>query len=438
MSGGEGAPAGAALPAGLPEGLRPTPDDALRRARLVAMQRVATGLLLVAAAAYALALWGAPRWPWLAWVRAFSEAAMVGGIADWFAVTALFRRPLGLPIPHTAIVPARKDRIGAALGNFVQRFFLAPEVIAGKLASLHPSARMGAWLAAPGNARRVAGQVAGALHGAAGALRDDDVRTLVERGVVARLRRVPAAPLLARVLELVTAGGRHHALLDDALRLGARLLAENETLIRDRIKEESPWWVPGKVEARLGDRIVSGVERTLTAVAADPAHPLRQRYDEAVARFTVALREDPAMGDRAEELKQELLGHPAVGEFARTVWADARERLAAYADRLADATDGDPDALERWLAALGERLQADTALAARLDGAIGRLAVAAVQQARGEVASLIAGTVASWDAEATSQKIELQVGRDLQFIRINGTLVGGLVGVLLHALRAGG
>jgi len=292
----------------IPEGLRPTPEDEQRRARLVAMQRVATAMLVAAGGAYAVALAWEPRHPWLAWVRAFAEAALVGGIADWFAVTALFRHPLGLPIPHTAIVPRRKERIGAALGNFVQRFFLAPDVVAGKLAGARPAARMGAWLAAPGNARRVARQVAGTLHGAAGALRDEDVQALVDRGVVDRLRRAPAAPLLARGVELFTAGGRHHALLDDALRLAARVLAENDALIRERIRAESPWWVPGKVEEKLGDRVVTAVERTLAAVAADPAHPLRQRYDEAVARFVASLREDPVTMARAETLARDLGG----------------------------------------------------------------------------------------------------------------------------------
>jgi uncharacterized membrane-anchored protein YjiN (DUF445 family) len=244
--------------------------------------------------------------------------------------------------------------------------------------------------------------------------------------------------LAARALELVTAGGRHHALLDDALRLAARLLTENDALIRERIRAESPWWVPGKVEEKLGDRVVTAVERTLAAVAADPAHPLRQRYDEAVARFVTSLREDPATMARAEALKGELLDHPAVAAFAHEVWQDAKGRLAAYAERVGAHTAEDPDALERWLAEAGARLAADPVLAARVDAVVGRLGVALVAQARGEVAALIASTVASWDAEATSRKIELQVGRDLQFIRINGTLVGGLVGVLLHALRAGG
>jgi uncharacterized membrane-anchored protein YjiN (DUF445 family) len=423
----------------MPEGLRLTPDDALRRARLVAMQRVATALLVAAALLYAVTLAWEARHPWLSWVRAFSEAAMVGGIADWFAVTALFRHPLGLRIPHTAIVPSRKDRIGAALGNFVQRFFLAPDVVTAKLAAAHPAQRLGAWLAVPANAHRVSGQLAAVLHRGAALLRDEDVQRVVDRGIMARLRGVPAAPLAARALELLTAGGRHHALLDDALRLLARLLEENDAVIRERIRAESPWWVPGRMEEKLGDRIVGGVERTLAAVAADPAHPLRQRYDEAVARFTASLREDPATMARAEQLKLELLAHPAVAAFAQELWGDAKARLAAYADRTADhaaaGPEGEPDAITRWLVALGERLQGDAALAATLDGGIARVVVAVVEQGRAEVAALIAGTVASWDAEATSRKIELQVGRDLQFIRINGTLVGGLVGVVLHALR---
>ena len=419
---------------GLPPALRITADDELKRERLVRMKRVATGLLVVSAALFVAARAFESRYPWLAWVRAFAEAAMVGGIADWFAVTALFRHPLGLPIPHTAIVPARKDRIGKALGNFVQRNFLQREVVADKLAAMRLGQRAAAWLAEPPNSRRLARHMASGLAGAVNVLRDEDVQQVVDRAVVARLRTLQVAPLLARGFGLLTAGGRHQALLDDALRLAARFVADNEELIRDRIKQESPWWVPGLVENRLHERIVSGVEGTLAAVAADPQHPLRARYDEAVQRFVESLRSSPDVIARAESLKLELLEHPSVGDFSREVWTDLKRRITRYAERLGDASEGEPEAIERWLTQLGRTMLDDPALTAKVDQWVSELVTYAVEQAREEVAQLIATTVAQWDADATSRKIELQIGRDLQFIRVNGTLVGGLVGVLLHAI----
>lgn len=421
-----------------PAALRVTPDDEIKRVRLVRMKRVATAMLVVVAIVFVVARFYEARHPWLGYIRAFAEAAMIGGIADWFAVTALFRHPMGIPIPHTAIVPARKDRIGTALGNFVQRNFLTRDVVAAKLAAMKLGERAATWLAQPENSRKLSRHVARGLTGAASVMRDEDVQQVVDQGIVSRLRTLKVAPIIARVFELLTAGGRHQVLLDDALRLAARFLDENDGMIRERVKAESPWWVPGAVESRLGDKIVSGVEKTLVAVAADPQHPLRHRYDEAVDRFVLSLRENPDVIARAEQIKLEMLAHPAVTEFSRTVWDDVKSRLANYADRLADDLESEPDQVERWLTGLGQKVLTDPELAAKLNGWLVELVTYAVEQAREEVAKLIATTVAAWDANATSRKIELQIGRDLQFIRINGTIVGGLVGVLLYVLSSGG
>ncbi len=417
-----------------PPALQITPDDELKRVRLVQMKRVATLMLVGVALVFVVTRWLESEYPWLGFVRAFAEAAMVGGIADWFAVTALFRHPLGIPIPHTAIVASRKDRIGAALGNFVQRNFLTREVVAGKIAAMHLGDRAAQWLAQPENSRRLARHAAHALSGAVGVLRDDEVQALVDRSIVSRLRRMQAAPLMARLFGLLTTGGRHQALLDDALRLAAKFLYENEAMIRERVKAESPWWVPGAVDSRVGDKIVSGVEKTLVAVAADPDHPLRQRYDEAVDRFIVSLRENPETIARFEQIKLDVLAHPGVADFSRDVWGDVKARIATYAERLADETAQEPDQLEQWLAGLGQKVLADPVLSAKVNGWIVEIVSYAVEQAREEVATLISATVAAWDADATSRKIELQIGRDLQFIRINGTIVGGLVGLALYSV----
>ncbi|MDQ8168414.1 MAG: DUF445 domain-containing protein [Gemmatimonadota bacterium] len=417
-----------------PAALQITPDDELKRVRLVQMKRVATLMLVGVALVFVVTRWFESQYPWLGFVRAFAEAAMVGGIADWFAVTALFRHPLGIPIPHTAIVASRKDRIGTALGNFVQRNFLTREVVAGKIAAMQLGDRAAQWLAQPENSRRLARHAAHGLSGAVGVLRDDDVQEMVDRGIVSRLRTMQAAPLMARLFGLLTTGGRHQALLDDALRLAARFLYENEAMIRERVKAESPWWVPGAVDSRVGDKIVSGVEKTLVAVAADPDHPLRQRYDEAVDRFIVSLRENPDTIARFEQIKLDVLAHPGVADFSRDVWGDVKARIATYAERLADETEQEPDQLERWLAGLGQKVLEDPVLSAKVNGWVVEIVSYAVEQAREDVAKLISATVAAWDADATSRKIELQIGRDLQFIRINGTIVGGLVGLTLYAL----
>jgi uncharacterized membrane-anchored protein YjiN (DUF445 family) len=417
-----------------PPPLAPIPDEAERRRRLSSMKWRATGLLIAVSILFVVARSLRSRYAWLGYVVAFAEAAMIGGIADWFAVTALFRHPLGIPIPHTAIVPARKERIGQALGNFVQKNFLTREVVERKLGQMHIGERAARWLADPVNSKRVSQQVAKAIAGAATVLKDEDVQQLVDRGIVARLRRTQAAPLVARLLDVVTADGRHQALLDDAMRLAARFVAENEDAIRDRIKAESPWWVPGFAEERLHDKIVSGVERTLSAVAADPSHPLRARYDDAVKRFVESLRTSPETIARAEQLKLELLDHPRVAEFSAGIWSDAKAAIVRYAERANDPDSGEPDAIEAWLASAGRTVLADAELTAKVDAWVADAVGYTVDGARQEVGALIAQTVAAWDPYATSERIELAIGRDLQFIRINGTIVGGLVGLLLYTM----
>lgn len=431
------------LPAALPPELPPTPpalvitaDDELKRVRLVRMKRTATGMLVAVAVLFAVSKVYEAQYPWLSWVRAFSEAAMVGGIADWFAVTALFRHPMGIPIPHTAIVASRKDRIGKALGNFVQRNFLTRDVVAAKLYNMKLGERAARWLAEPQHTRRLAQHVARGLSGAINVLRDDDVQALVDRSIISRLRTVQAAPLVARLFEMFTDDGRHHSLLNEGIRVLARFVDENDGMIRERVRKESPWWVPGVVENKLQDKIVSGLEKTLNDVAVDPAHPLRQRYEEAVVNFVQSLRTNPEVIAKAEQIKLDLLAHPAVNEFSRSVWTDVKGRVTSYAERMASEAEHEPDQIEKWLGNLGRAVLTDPELSAKVDGWVVELVTYAVEQARDEVAALIASTVAAWDADATSRKIELQIGRDLQFIRINGTIVGGMVGVILHAVAS--
>ena len=413
----------------------PIADEAIKRKRLVRMKRFALLLLAGTAVTFIIALVMERRygWVWLGYVRAAAEASVVGGVADWFAVTALFRHPLGIPIPHTAIVPARKDRIGRALGNFVQQNFLDRAVVAYKLSSLRLGDRAAQWLSEPANARSVTRAAAHALTSAANVLRDEDVQSFLERTAGDRLRSVQVAPLLGRALRLLTADGRHQELLDEALKLAARATEANDMLIREKVQEQTPWWVPNVVDRRISDRVVTGIGRTLAEVSENPDHPLRHRFDEAVHNFIERLQSSPDTIARAEALKEELLADAAMREFLGTIWADVKRKLKDYAART-DDEQFQGGRLEAAIASLADNALADPVLSEKLNGWVDQAVLAAVDVSRAEIAQLISSTVSAWDPQETSRRIELQIGRDLQFVRINGTIVGGMVGLALYAL----
>jgi uncharacterized membrane-anchored protein YjiN (DUF445 family) len=414
-----------------PQSLRPE-DEALRVARLASMKRWATGLLIGACIIFLITRWLEPTYPWLAIVRATAEASMIGGLADWFAVTALFKHPLGLKIPHTAIIPTRKDRVGVTLGAFVQRNFLNRDVIVAKLHTLNASERLARWMVEPENARQLARQIARALGAAANTLRDEDVEELITKTVVGRVKKTQVAPMLGRMLSVLTAENRHQGLLNDVIRLTAKGIAENHDLIRDRVEKESPWWIPGVVDDRIANRIVIALERTMEAVHADPDHPLRHRFDAAIDEFIVKLQASPDVILRAEQIKEEVLSAEAVRGFSASLWSDTKTAILG----LADDPDGfKPEAIQRGLAAFGDAILRDPVLMEKLDGWLIDAVVAIVERYQNEVGELIAATVKRWDPMATSRRIELAIGRDLQFIRINGTLVGGLAGMLLFLLQ---
>jgi uncharacterized membrane-anchored protein YjiN (DUF445 family) len=406
-------------------------DDPQKRVQLQKMKRRATALLVLFSVLFVISSLLESRWPVLGWLRALSEAAMVGGLADWFAITALFRHPLGIPIPHTAIIPQRKDRIGRSLGGFVQNNFLSRDVISARLQSMRVAERAARWLATPANARSIARHVASGLSGAAQVLRDEDVQALIDRSLIARLRRTQVAPALGKALSLLTAGNRHQELLDEALRLVAEAVTANEELIRQKIREESPWWIPERVDDRIHDKIVNGIENTLRQVSADPDHPLRGRFDEALEGFIQRLRSSPDTMARAEAFKEDLLDNPAVQHFSASLWTDAKAALVRAAER---GDEDPPGAIEHGLVSLGTKVVEDPVLLQKVETWMVDAVLYVVDRYREEVGQLIIHTVGQWDAEETTQKIELQIGKDLQFVRINGTLVGGLVGLLLYAI----
>ena len=413
----------------------PPPNEAERQLRLARMKRLASGLLVLSCIIFIAARIFELSHPWLGFVRAAAEAAMIGGLADWFAVTALFRHPLGIPIPHTAIIPAKKDQVGRTLGGFVQKNFLARDVIAGRLRGLKIAQRLALWLREPENARTISRQAATAIARALPLLEDDDVQKLIDGTVASRIRSTEVAPLLGKLLSLVTAGDRHQELLDEAIRLAARAVAENHDLIRDRIAAESPWWVPTRVDDKIHEKVVGSIERTLSEIRDDEGHPLRIRFDNALHEFIDRLQYDPAVIQRAEQIKNDTLDDDAVRRFSLSLWGDAKDALLRYAERTTiPGEPGKPNALERGLTTIGDALLADPALLAKADDAIVNAALAVVDKHQDEVGALIASTVAAWDPDVTSQRIELAIGRDLQFIRINGTVVGGLVGLGLYTI----
>ncbi|MDQ3224173.1 MAG: DUF445 domain-containing protein [Gemmatimonadota bacterium] len=402
-----------------------------RQRNLDRMKRRATGLLVIMGAAFVATSILEPRFAWLGYIRATAEASLVGGVADWFAITALFRHPLNLPIPHTAIIPSRKDRIGRSLGNFVQNNFLSPEVLAAKLRAAQISRRAAEWLAGPENARKAAQHVASVLQSAGAVIRDEDVHALLDRSVMEPLRRMPIAPVLSKGLELLTVDNRHQQLLDRVIHGLTRLVAENEILIRERIREESPWWVPEMVDDRIHRKVLGGIERTLFDVGADPDHPLRHQFDELLSEWMVQLQQSPEVIARAEAIKQQILDPATSGRMAASLWDEVKEALG----RRNSPADGGPiDAVARGLSALASAALEDEVLLEKVDGWVTGAVLSVVEQHRHEVGHLIEQTVSAWDPDETSRRIELLVGRDLQFVRINGTLVGGLVGLLIYTV----
>jgi uncharacterized membrane-anchored protein YjiN (DUF445 family) len=406
-------------------------DDPARARDLARMKRFATGLFLLAALVFlACVLFGRDE-GWVGYVRATAEASMVGALADWFAVTALFRHPLGLPIPHTAIIPRKKDQIGASLGTFVQENFLTRAVVEEKLATVDVPGRLGAFLASPGRAERLAGDAAAALTALTDLLKDEDVQPAVTALVDRKLHGTPAAPVLARVLELVVDGNRHQEVLSVGLRGLARFLQENRVVFRAQLGDASPAWVPDWVDERVFTRVFTGVEEFLEEVGQDPQHELRRSYDARLRAYIHALRTDPSTAARVEELKKELLEHPAVRQWSGSLWTNVKDAV------LGAAADPESELRARVVGMIrdGARLlQTDPTVRELVQRHSRTVAGYLVERFSGDLADLVGSTVERWDTDETSRRIELQVGRDLQFIRVNGTVVGGLAGLVIYAI----
>ena len=356
---------------------------------------------------------------------------MVGALADWFAVTALFRRPFGLPIPHTAIIPTKKDAFGRSLGEFVGDNFLAGHVVRGRLAALGIGRRLGEWLAAPGSAERVTKEASAALRGLLAVLRDDDVRAVVAEAVTRRAAATSVAEPMGRMLGKVVADGGHRGVVDlVAVRAHGWLTANHEDVVR-KVTQKTPGWTPKFLDQQVGERVYKELMRFVTDIRDDPDHPARGAIDNFLADFATELQTDPETIARVERAKGELLARPEVQDLINSTWAAVRTLVMGAAE------DEDSELRRRireGVRRFGERLATDAKLQAKVDGWLQDAAQYLVDTYRAEITSLISETVAGWDADEASRKIEANVGRDLQFIRINGTVVGALAGLLIHTV----
>lgn len=421
----------AATPAADPSVFSVT-DEAKRRG-VRRMKAIATGMLLVVALVYVLAAWAqnAGAGAWSGYLRAAAEAGMVGALADWFAVTALFRHPLGLPIPHTAIIPTKKDQLGQSLGDFVGDNFLAEEVVRKRLRAVGISNRLGHWLAQPDHADRVTAELATAVRGALTVLRDSDVQAVVSEAITRRASDQQISAGLGDLLERVVDDGGHRRLVDLVCVRAHDWLLEHGDSVTQAVTGGAPGWTPRFVDRKVGERIHRELLRFVTEMRDMPEHPARGAIDRFLRDFSAQLRSDPDTQARVERLKGELLARGEVQDLITSAWASVRAMILAAAE---DERSALRLRVRSALLSLGAKLARDPRLQAKANGWVEGAAAHLVATYRSEVTSLITETVAGWDAEQTSRKIEAHIGRDLQFIRINGTVVGSLAGVVIHAV----
>jgi uncharacterized membrane-anchored protein YjiN (DUF445 family) len=392
----------------------------------------ATGLLIAMAGLFAVTRWLEPTYPWLSYVKAFAEAAMVGGLADWFAVTALFRHPLGLPIPHTAIIPRNKDRIGEALATFINENFLVTSVVARRMRNIDVAAAAGRFLRSPAEGTRI-------RHGASRLIADifeglDDERLggIVKGAIASRIEKMQVSPLLGHALASAINEDRHVPMLEAAIRWMARALEANEDLIRQMVHKKANWVLKiAGLDAKLADAILDGLRKLTAEMSTDPAHPVRVKVEEALAQLANDLQTKPETQAKVEEMKEQLLANRSVALWIDTLWQKGREAIIRAARNPDAALAG---RLGEVLRSMGASLEQDPRIRSAINQFVRRAAAGMAQSYGSSIVKLVSETIRGWDARTVTARLEAAVGRDLQYIRINGTLVGGLVGVVIHAL----
>jgi uncharacterized membrane-anchored protein YjiN (DUF445 family) len=405
-------------------------QEAGQHIRLVRMRRIATGLLLLMALVFVVARLLHEHHPAVAYIGAFAEAAMVGAIADWFAVTALFRHPLGIPIPHTAIIPSNKERIGENLGNFLEHNFMSYEVVHGELERIDFAGSAAAWLGNPANARAVAAQLTSAVPALLRMVEDKDAALLLRDALSGALKDVKLAPLLSQLLSVLVAGRQHHVLLEKILGIVAEALDQHRPYIRQKVHEHSPKWMPRVIDEKFYERLMAGVQDMLTDVQSEDSE-WRTRFQAATEELIANLATSPDYEEKLRGLLDSSLGHPLFRSYVGEVWDDVRRKL------LADTSSPDSKIgahVEQALRAFAAALGRNDAVQVKLNDWLRTFAAEIIVSKRELIVDLVRRVIRSWDADTLSRKFELHVGRDLQYIRINGTIVGGLVGLLLHTV----
>jgi uncharacterized membrane-anchored protein YjiN (DUF445 family) len=402
--------------------------DERRRRGLRRMRTLAVSLLVFAAVVYVVTL---GDHGFLGYVNAGAEASMVGAFADWFAVTALFKHPLGIPVPHTALIPRRKDELGRSLEEFVGENFLQEAIIRERMDAAQLSRRLGSWVREEDNARRVVDEAASLLHLVLSQVRDEDMATLIQEALLPRFLAEPVSPVAGSLLQEIVRDGAHHGVVDLVLEEAHRWLTQNEDTFVEVVGERAPWWSPTALNDRITHRIHTEVVYWVEDIRRDPYHHARTALDSALGQLAEDLLHDPATQERMERLKDRVLSHPQLVVTATSLWNAFRRALM---ESLEDADGPLRNRAVLELVRFGERLEHDDELRARLDKYAADLAVFTVSRYGDELTAVITHTVNRWDGREAARRIELHVGRDLQFIRINGTIVGGLVGVVIHAV----
>ena len=368
---------------------------------------------------------------WAGWLHAFAEAGMVGAFADWFAVVALFRHPMGIPIPHTAIIPKRKDEIGENLANFVAEHFLHPDVVRVKLESANLAKNTAQWLKSPHGQERVQDLSIRLVHWMLGALHEDRVRQFIGRLGSRQLAQLNLAPLLGRTVDWLVQDGRHQEVLTQSLRFALVMLHDNREVIRGSVQRESPWWMPGFVDDKIVVQMLDRIETLLLEMSLDPDHVMRGNFNRWMLRWADDLQHSPEYQRWGEQLKKSMLENSGLQDYLYRLWTDL---VSGLEEDLENPDSQFRGQLNNLVAGLADEMNRDEEMQSWVNAWLVEAAVSVVDENRHAIASLISDTVKSWDAAETSGRIEAAIGRDLQFIRVNGTLVGGLVGLVIHAV----
>lgn len=404
------------------------PDTGLRR-----MKFWATLWLVLAALLFAVATLLRDYHPVFDFLRAFAEGSLVGGLADWFAVTALFSHPLGLPIPHTAIIPRRKDEIGLRLGSFIQTHFLRANVVRSKLAEMRITERVLNWLASERGSRAVVAQSAALITWVLRSLEDEKIKQFLMTHLLGRLAEVEVAPILGDLLGVLTAHGNHQELFDKGISVASDLFEEYKPRLKQKMQEATPWWAR-ILQGIAYRRLIRNVSEMLQEMKVDPNHEARQRFDAFIAKLVEDLHHSPELRQRCEEIKEKLLQDPAVQGYFEGLWSEIKTILLRHCS---DPSSQVQRSFAEWVQATVVALRQEAEIMSRIERTFQIVVSRAIQKYRHEVGGLIAQEVERWDAEATSRLIETHIGKDLQWIRINGTVVGGLAGLLIYLLGLG-